>query len=129
MHETFILYLKIVTFTLIDYHMNRITAYLFGCIILILSFFIYEMYIADLGFPDGFTTELEEAQKKLFTTFIYISIILSLYFFYLGWISAQKKITKKLYITISIYIIFLIIVFIINYYLRFHFGLMDGGGG
>jgi hypothetical protein len=85
--------------------LNRIVAYLMGCLAFVSSFFVYIKYIHLLGFPDGFITELGYAERKLAYIFIGISVILGVYFIYLGAIARQKKINKKLATAIILHLI------------------------
>jgi hypothetical protein len=107
--------------------LNRLFAYLIGCLTLGSSFFIYLEYIYLLGFPDGFITELGYAERRLAYIFIGINIILGFYFIYLGAIARRKKIAKKLSAAIILYLIFIVSIFIIDRYYRLH--LMDSSGG
>jgi hypothetical protein len=80
-----------------------------------------------LGFPDGFLTELEYAERRLAQIFIVISVIVGAGFFYLGTIALRKEIGKKLSAAIVLYLIFVISLSLIDYYYRLH--LTDGAGG
>ena len=107
--------------------LNRIFAYLIGCIVLASSILIYIEYIQLLGFPDGFITELEYAERRLAYILIGISVILGLYFIYLGRIASQKLIGKKLSAAIIFYLTSIISIFLIDYYYRLH--IMNSSGG
>jgi asparagine N-glycosylation enzyme membrane subunit Stt3 len=107
--------------------LNRIVAYLIGCIALASTYFVYMDYIYMLGFPDGSITELGYAQRRLARIFIGISIVLGACFIYLGVIAGRKKIGKKLSVAIILYAISIIIVYLVDSYYRSH--LMDGTGG
>jgi hypothetical protein len=105
----------------------RLLAYLIGCGALAASFLIYMEYVYMLGFPDGFITELEQAQRRLAYIFIGISVISGLCFICLGWAASRKKIGKKLFAAIIVYLVSIITLSLIDYYYRLH--LMDGTGG
>lgn len=107
--------------------LNRILAYLIGCIALALSFFIYTEYVYSLGFPDGFISELGYAERKLAYIFIAISVILGLYFIYLGKMASRTEIGKTLAATISLYFISIITLFLIDYYYHLHLTGSVGG--
>jgi hypothetical protein len=107
--------------------LNRILAYLIGCIILASSFIIYMDYIYMLGFPDGFITELARAERRLAYIFIGISVISASCFIYLGSAASRKRTGKKLSVVILLYLISVISISLVDYYYRLH--LMDGSGG
>jgi predicted small integral membrane protein len=107
--------------------LNRIVAYLIGCVVIAFSFHIYLEYIHWLGFPDGFITELGDAQRRLAYIFIGISVMLGSCFIYLGAIGLRKAIGRRLWAAIILYIISIISVYLIDYYYRSH--LTGGSGG
>jgi hypothetical protein len=106
---------------------NRMFAYLFGCIALLLSFFAYMSYIYQLGFPDGFITELGYAQRKLAYLFIGMNVVFSVCFSYLGTVALRKQIGKPLSAAIIFYLLTIVSVLLIDYYYRLN--LMGSGGG
>jgi hypothetical protein len=105
----------------------RLFAYLIACVAFGLSFLIYMDYIHGLGFPDGFITELGHAQRRLAYLFIGVSIILGLYFIYLGWTAKRKSIARRLPAAIILYLIAIIATALVDYYYRAH--LMGSTGG
>lgn len=107
--------------------MNRILAYLIGCMALASSFLVYMEHIYMLGFPDGFITELGYAERRLAYIFIGISVVSGLCFIYLGWVASRRKIGKKLAAAIFLYLISVIGISLIDYY--YHLHLTDGTGG
>ena len=107
--------------------LNRIIAYLIGCLVLASSFFVYIEYIHLLGFPDGFITELEYAERKLAYLLIAIDIIFGSWFIYLGKLASKKKISKKLSTAIFLYLIFLVSIFFVDRYYKLH--LVNSAGG
>lgn len=107
--------------------LNRIVAYLIGCIALASSLLVYMEYIHMLGFPDGFISELGYAERRLASIFIGISVVLGSCFIYLGGVGSRKEIGKKLSTAIILYLISIMSIAVIDYYYRLH--LMDGGGG
>ncbi len=107
--------------------LNRVFAYIIGCIALILSVLVYLQYIYMLGFPDGFITELGYAQRRLSYIFIGVSVVLGLRSIYLGWVASRKEISKKLFITIFVYLIFAISIYAIDCYYRLHLKGSVGG--
>jgi len=102
--------------------LNRILAYVMGCLALALSFLVYLEYIYLLGFPDGFITELGYAERRLALIFIGISVISASCFFYL---SARNA--KRLYVAGFVYLLFIVSLSLIDYHYRST--LTDGGGG
>jgi len=107
--------------------LNNIFAYLIGLIALALSLLIYMQYVFMLGFPDGFITELEYAQRQLAYVFITVSIILAFCFIYLGYLASKKDVGKKLLIATITYLICIIAIYCINYY--YQLNLTDSNGG
>ena len=107
--------------------LKRIAAYLLGCIALVSSFLVYMEYIHLLGFPDGLITELGYAERRIARIFVAVSVILSLYFTYLGRVAYRKEISKQLFAAIILYLIFIISIFLVDYYYRLY--LIDSGGG
>lgn len=106
---------------------NRVIAYLIGGIVLAAALPVYVGYIDGLGFPDGFITELEYAERRLAYVFIGISIVLGACFIYLGKVASRKKVGKQLCAAIILYLLSVIVVSLLDYYYRLH--LTDGGGG
>jgi hypothetical protein len=107
--------------------LNSLLAYLMGCIALGLPCLIYFQYIYVLGFPDGFITELEYAERRLAYIFIVISLIIGSYFMYLGMGAGRKVIGKRLSATIIVYLAFIISLMLLDYY--YHLHLTGGRGG
>ncbi|GAP95974.1 hypothetical protein [Leptolyngbya sp. NIES-2104] len=105
--------------------LNRIAAYLLGGVAFVASL-IYLSYVDQLGFPDGFISELGYAQRNLAYLFIGISVVLGTYFIYLGAIAARKSIEKKLAIAVLSYLICIVVIAALNYYYRLH---LPGSGG
>jgi hypothetical protein len=100
--------------------LNRIVAYLMGCLAFASSFIVYTKFIYLLGFPDGFISELGHAERKLAYVFISISVIVGVYFIYLGAIAGRKKIAKQLTTTIILHMISVISLFIIDRFYHLH---------
>ena len=107
--------------------MSRIIAYLLGCLTSVASFLIYIEYIHQLGFPDGFITELGYAERRLAYLFIGISILFGVGFIYLGQIAPRREIGKKLAAALILYLIFILSLALIDYY--YHLHLMGSTGG
>ena len=107
--------------------LNRLLAYLIGCVALASSFLIYMTYVHGLGFPDGFITELGYAERRLAYIFIAVSIILSSYFTYLGIVAPRKLIGHKLSAAITLYLIFIIGLSLVDSYYQSHLTGSAGG--
>lgn len=107
--------------------LKRTVAYLCGCVAFAASFLVYLEYIYLLGFPDGFITELEYAERRLAFIFIGVSVIAGSCFVYLGGAAARKKFNKQLFAAIILYLIFVLGVGLTDYYYRLH--LTGSGGG
>lgn len=105
---------------------ERILAFLMGCFALVSSVFVYQE-VRLLGFPDGFLTELERAERILAYIFILTSFLTSFWFVFLSWRASQQRVVTKLCVTILLYTVLVILLFAIDFYLRKH--LRSGGGG
>ena len=68
--------------------------YILGLIIILFPFFIYQIHIRWLGFPDGHLTDLDQFKKNIFPVFSVINIFFGVSFLYFGWkfSSTNKKI-------------------------------------
>ena len=107
--------------------LNRFLSYFLGFFSLTLPAFVYELHIKWLGFPDGYRTELEQAEKNLYQIFIWPGFALGMFFIYLGWTASKGRINKRLVISISMFILYVIITIIVDYYLRLHLDKGTGG--
>lgn len=107
--------------------LNRIIAYLIGGLVLAASFPVYMEYIHWLGFPDGFITELEYAERRLAYLFIGISLISGSCFLYLGAVGSRKKIGKQLSAAIILYLAAITSISLMDYYYRSHLAGSAGG--
>ncbi len=107
--------------------LNRFLAYFIASIALFSSLYIYMTFINGLGFPDGFITELDNAERKLACIFIGVNIFSVSYFFFLGMVAQKKPIGNKLLAAIALYLIFILAIYLVDYYCRSH--LMGSGGG
>jgi hypothetical protein len=105
---------------------NHILAFLAGLVAFALSVYAY-FERRFMGFPDGFLTELDRAERVLFDIFIWASILAGSWFFFLGWSVPREPEGKKLLVTIFFYIFFIVIFIIIDVYFHRHF--VSGGGG
>ena len=92
-------------------------AFFMGLFALAASVSVYQE-LRLLGFPDGFLTELDRAERILGIIFIGVSFPAGLWFVFIG---------KKLWIAIVFYAVFVILLSAVDFYLRRH--LMSGGGG
>jgi len=107
--------------------LNRIIAFLMAFLTLGLSFLVHIKYIHLQGFPDGFISELGYTERKLAYVFMGIILILGSGFIYLGMIATQTKIAKRLTITIILYLVSSMVIFLTSYYYRLY--LVGNGGG
>lgn len=105
---------------------DRILPLSVGCLILISTAIVYEES-QFLGFPDGHLTELAQAEKILANIFMGLSIVVSLWFGFLGWVASQQKISRKFGVTIICYTMFVLLLCAIYAYLRQR--LDNGQGG
>ena len=85
--------------------LRKISAYALCAITFILIALGYLMYGYELGFPDGHITEYSRAMNIAYKVSIFPLVILGCYFFYLGRMSSEKKITKKLICSVILLIV------------------------
>ena len=105
---------------------NRLAIYLGGFIIILSPFFIYQVHIKWLGFPDGHLTDLDQFQKNIFPIFSGISISFGVFYLYFGWkISSTNK--KIILIFSAIYFLFLAALVLIHYNIGSMFNNGTGG--
>ncbi len=105
----------------------RIPAFLMICMTWMLGLIAYFGFIYQLGFPDGFISELGRAQRKLAYIFIGVSFILSVWFIYLGMVALRKRIAKPLLAAVILYLVIIVAVLLLDYYFRLN--LTGSGGG
>lgn len=106
--------------------LSRSAACLLGLVALALSLYVYEEYIALLGFPDGHVTQLGAAERKLAVVFIALSLPLGASLLYLGVLADSRKLGTRLVIAGSLYLLVLMGAVAVDYFLQVH---LDGGGG
>ena len=104
----------------------RIFAFLMACIAFMLTFGVYMKYIYQLGFPDGFISELAYAQRNLSYIFMAISVVVGLSFIYIAVIN-PKRMVKTLGMTSVLYLLLIVVAFLLNLYYRLN--LTGGTGG
>lgn len=107
--------------------MQRVSAYVIGFVALVLSFLVYTKHIYILGFPDGFISELQYAQRRLAYIFIGISVVFSLYFLYLGSIGSRARIGKRFFTAVSLYLGFIVVISLVDHYYRLNLPGSRGG--
>jgi hypothetical protein len=102
---------------------HRIIALLFACVSLGLGLFSYFEFIYQLGFPNGFISELARAQRRLAYIFIAISVIFSAWFVFLGIVAGRKQ---ALSVAVILYLVTLASIVLVDFYYRSN--LMGSGG-
>jgi hypothetical protein len=108
-------------------NIHRVIAYTCSGLTCIFSLFIYTQYIYLLGFPDGFISELAQAQRQLAYLFISISLAVGICFLCLGNVPRKSNIHQKLIILIFLYLMAIAGISALNYYYQLH--LSNGSGG
>ena len=86
----------------------------------------YLTYIHLLGFPDGFVTELESAQRWLAWVFVVASMLFGAVSVYLGSFAPAQRI-RTLAVALACYAVLAASAWGLNCYFIAH--LMGGGGG
>ena len=104
---------------------SRMFACLMACIAFLLTFGVYMKYIYQLGFPDGFISDMAYAQKNLAYIFMAISVVAGLFFIYLAAIT-PKRMIKTLGMTSVLYFLLVLVVLLLNSYFR---STLTGGTG
>jgi len=107
--------------------LHRVIAYILSCLTLGLSVFVYAKYIYLLGFPDGFISELAQAQRQLAYLFIGISLTIGIWLIYLGNVAKKTKIHTILFITIFLYLLAIAGIFALNHHYQLHLPSSFGG--
>lgn len=105
----------------------RVIAYIFCSLTCVFSLFAYIQYIYLLGFPDGFISELGQAQRQTAYLFIGISLVLGMWFVYLGNAARKTNIQPKLFISIFLYLVAIAGISALNYYYQIHLPNSSGG--
>ncbi len=105
----------------------RILIYVPACVVFLITVGVYLEYIYWAGFPDGFMSEKERAEKMLSTFFCWISIFFGFYFFRLAWISPKKNNSRKIVFWSYVYLVIILITYLVKVFL--FAGLMDSRGG
>lgn len=103
----------------------RIIALLMACLAFILAFGVYMKYIYQLGFPDGFISDMAYAQKNLAYIFMAISVVVGLFFIYIAGIN-PKRMIKTLGMTSVLYFLLILVALLLNSYYR---STLTGGTG
>ena len=106
---------------------DRILSFLMAFFAGALSVVVYASFLFRLGFPDGYVTALDRAERILAYVFIGGSFPVGLWFCFLGWIAPHQRIRKKLGVSACVYAAFTILLFVIDFYLGRH--LDNGFGG
>ena len=104
--------------------MNHIFAYILGCSAIILSFFVY-LELSFIGFPDGYLSDWDQARQILLTIYIVISLLVGVWYIFLGWIAGRNNIGVKLRVTNLLYVAFGLLVVVADQY----FSQLSGQGG
>jgi hypothetical protein len=99
--------------------LDRILAYTTAALTLTLSTLLHH-HQRLLGFPDGFLTDLDRAQKPLFTLFITLNISIALWLIFFGSIAPRQNIRKKLSLTLIIHGLIALLFLLTNLYLTQH---------
>jgi hypothetical protein len=92
-----------------------------------LTVHLYMKSVFLLGFPDGFIAELDGAEATLVTVFNWITILMALWFIYLGIVAFRRDIRKRFFISCAIYSAVIAVSVAVDLYFRAH--LTDSAGG
>lgn len=106
---------------------SALIAAILAAVALALAMFAYLEFIAMLGFPDGFISELGRAQRRLAYMFIVGNILFSLYFMYAAWRGLKHRSIVTLWPVGLAYMLMLTTLLLLNGY--YQQTLRSGGGG
>jgi hypothetical protein len=101
------------------------SAVLHSCVPFVLSFLAYTHYVYLLGFPDGFISEQQRAQRQLAYVFIVVSLCIGVYWFYRS--TAQRLSVKSSLRIAACYLVFVFGVWMVNHF--YCAKLMSSAGG
>jgi hypothetical protein len=99
----------------------------FALLCFVLTVYAELSYVFMLGFPDNFIAELEAAEEKLAIWFERISLVMCVWFIYLGIAAFRNQVTKRVMYSIFFYMLLISVVLAIDVY--FQGNLMDSRGG
>ena len=99
---------------------KRIAAYSLGILVLIVSRLVW-LDAQFMGFPDGYLTELQMAQRHLYRIFSLVTVLWSPYFLYLGWTLHKRRTSRNLFIALLLYLVLVALAAGIDYSLSLHF--------
>jgi hypothetical protein len=105
---------------------ERFAALALVCCLLV-AVAVVDGYRQTLGFPDGFVSPLDQAHRVLATIFIAVSLLVSLWLGVLGWRAIKVPIAQQLGATMAGYTLFVVLLVLLDLYLRFQ--LNHGRGG
>ena len=94
---------------------------LLGLFSITLPIVIYQFYVKWLGFPDGYKTQLERAEKIFFDIYAWPSVAFGVFFIYLGWISSKVNRGKWFNRGVTAYTLFMIAAIMIEALLRLYY--------
>lgn len=103
--------------------MIRLSAYITGFTALLLPVMLYFFYIRGFGFPDGYISELQRAEKILYRIIEIPGIITACCLFYFG----KKKEGRKIILFVFLYFALILLVVLLDYYFRLHLDHGQGG--
>lgn len=108
-------------------NLPRLTAYLSSSAMLASALFVYAEHVYLLGFPDGFVSELDRAERRLAVVVIVASLSMGSYLLRLGYLAARQAIGKRLLVALALYLLIWLAVLCLDHHARSY--LPGGGGG
>ena len=96
---------------------SRALAILFGCLALALSAYAFQLR-AFIGFPDGFVTPIDRAERHLFTAFILLGLAAACGFFFLAFFQSRAEREKSVGLAAIVYLILMALFTAVDWYLR-----------
>ncbi|GHM99494.1 hypothetical protein WSM22_09840 [Cytophagales bacterium WSM2-2] len=83
-----------------------------------------------MGFPDGFISDYDKAMRTPLKIISAFNLVSCFYFFYLGIRGDDKKLTRKIFVSLLVHLLFLALsLWSLDYYFRVYLKLDTGSGG
>jgi len=94
---------------------------------LLVAFYLWSQFIYMAGFWDGFISDLQRAEIPLFGLFNRLSLLMSCWFVFLGFMARRRDITTLFFYSCVIYL--LLVLFVVEIDQNYRAYLFDDRGG
>jgi amino acid permease len=106
--------------------MDRTLSYVLAGVVFAIAAYDY-LWLKDLGFPDGWRSELDRARIPLYKIFITLSIFCGAYLIYLGAKASDRQRGMRLLIVALLYLLIIAVTMLVDWHFSTY--LRGGGGG